>query len=369
MAEHAEPLQFSALVQSPTAGRTDSNATTPAIGTLETVNTLHQRAQHNGTDSVLLVLRKVGWRLLPVFFLLNCLNYLDRTNLAFASIQMSQDLQLTQPEYGAGAGLFFIGYAFFQIPSQIILRRVGAPIWLSVIVSIWGVVACCMAAIQGEESFYAVRLVLGVAESGSFPGYWFYLTKFYPDKHITLPYSITDSAIMIAQVRTQLHCTHHAPTFTTAGAHKRCGNSVKALFGTGRAAWQTYTKRRLALCSVWTGRLRTTCATRCRCLARRWQLACCIWMALQASVAGSGFSWQRECPLQLWAAACRSCCHAAPRRRGGCMPMRLTLYNERWTRAAGTKTSARQEVSRTCCALRLRTARCTCWALPSLRKT
>lgn len=123
------------------------------------------------------ILRKVGWHLLPIFFVLNCLNYLDRTNLAFASIQMSGDLQLSQKEYGTGAGLFFVGYAFFQIPSQLVLRRVGAPVWLAAIVTMWGAVACCMAAIQGEVSFYALRLILGVAESGNFPGYWYYLTK------------------------------------------------------------------------------------------------------------------------------------------------------------------------------------------------
>jgi MFS transporter, ACS family, tartrate transporter len=81
-----------------------------------------------------------------------------------------------------------------------ILRKVGAPMWLAIIVTIWGMTAACMAAITDAASFYTVRLLLGFAEAGSFPGYWFYLTRFYPDKHITIPYSITDSAIMIAQV-------------------------------------------------------------------------------------------------------------------------------------------------------------------------
>lgn len=144
--------------------------------------------------------RKLSWYLLPVFFLLNMLNYLDRTNLAFASIQMSQDLNLTTEQYGIGSGLFFLGYSSFQVPSQLILRKVGAPQLLAIIVTIWGITAACMAAITDEESFYIVRLVLGFAEAGSFPAYWYYLTRFYPDKHITLPFSITDSAIMIAQV-------------------------------------------------------------------------------------------------------------------------------------------------------------------------
>jgi MFS family permease len=113
---------------------------------------------------------------------------------------MSHDLHLTQEEYGIGAGLFFVGYTFCQVPSQLVLQHVGAPRWLGVIVTTWGVVACCMAAIRNQASFYVVRLILGAAEAGSFPGYWFYLTKFYPDNHIALPYSITDSAIMVSQV-------------------------------------------------------------------------------------------------------------------------------------------------------------------------
>lgn len=81
-----------------------------------------------------------------------------------------------------------------------ILHTVGAPTWLAIIVTVWGITAACMAAVTDEVSFYIVRLVLGFAEAGSFPAYWYYLTRFYPDKHITIPYSITDSAIMIAQV-------------------------------------------------------------------------------------------------------------------------------------------------------------------------
>jgi hypothetical protein len=150
---------------------------------------------------VLATLRTISWHLLPIFCLLNCLNYLDRSNLSFALIQMSQDLNLTQEEYGIGAGLFFVGYTTCQIPSQLVLQHIGAPNWLGVIVTVWGVIACFMAAVRSPTSFYVVRLMLGAAEAGSFPGSWYYLTKFYPDNHIALPYSITDSAIMVSQVR------------------------------------------------------------------------------------------------------------------------------------------------------------------------
>lgn len=104
-------------------------------------------------------------------------------------------------EYGIGSGLFFVGYTTFQIPSQLIVRSVGAPAWLAVIVTIWGITAASMAAITSPYSFYIVRMLLGFAEAGSFPGYWYYLTHFYPDSRITLPFAVTDSAIMVAQVR------------------------------------------------------------------------------------------------------------------------------------------------------------------------
>jgi MFS transporter, ACS family, 4-hydroxyphenylacetate permease len=86
-----------------------------------------------------------------------------------------------------------------------IVQKVGAPKWLAIIVTIWGMTAACTAAVQDQATLYTVRLILGFAEAGSFPAYWFYLTRFYPDKHIAIPFSITDSAIMLAQVRDSHH--------------------------------------------------------------------------------------------------------------------------------------------------------------------
>jgi MFS transporter, ACS family, tartrate transporter len=150
------------------------------------------------------IFRRVHWRLLPVFCVLNSLNYLDRGNLAFASIQLSIHggrLHLLPAQYGMGSGLFFLGHSVCQLPSQLVVRKVGAPYWLSFIVAAWGITACCMAAVTGEASFYAVRTLLGAAEAGSRPAYWYYLAGFYPDSHIALPYAITESAIMVTQVR------------------------------------------------------------------------------------------------------------------------------------------------------------------------
>lgn len=118
-------------------------------------------------------------------------------------------------EYGMGSGLFFVGYTTFQIPSQLIVRYVGAPTWLAVIVTIWGITAASTAAVTNVTSFYILRTLLGFAEAGSFPGYWYYLTHFYPDSRITLPYAVTDSAIMVAQVRLHACNPHHYTNFIT----------------------------------------------------------------------------------------------------------------------------------------------------------
>jgi hypothetical protein len=125
-----------------------------------------------------------------------------------------------------------VGYSTFQLPSQMILHKVGAPMWLAVIVTIWGITAACMASVTNEQSFYIVRLVLGFAEAGSFPGYWYYLTLFYPDKHITIPFTITDSAIMIAQVRLRSACnqgTGHVRACCSCCAQQLLGTAVCAI--------------------------------------------------------------------------------------------------------------------------------------------
>ncbi|MGA9310285.1 MAG: MFS transporter [Pseudonocardiaceae bacterium] len=126
------------------------------------------------------MIRKVTIRLVPFLGLLYLINYLDRVNLGFAALTMNGDLGLSAAAYGLGAGLFFIGYFFFEVPSNIILHRVGARVWIARIMVTWGLVASATAFIHGEISFYIVRVLLGVAEAGFFPGIILYLTYWFP---------------------------------------------------------------------------------------------------------------------------------------------------------------------------------------------
>jgi len=124
--------------------------------------------------------RKAMWRLLPFLGLCYLLNYVDRVNVGFAALKMNPDLGISAAAYGLGAGLFFIGYFFFEVPSNVILHRVGARIWIARIMITWGVVASATAFVQGEISFYIVRFLLGIAEAGFFPGIILYLTYWFP---------------------------------------------------------------------------------------------------------------------------------------------------------------------------------------------
>jgi ACS family tartrate transporter-like MFS transporter len=126
------------------------------------------------------VTRRVTVRLVPFLGLLYLINYLDRVNVGFAALTMNADLGLSAAAYGLGAGLFFIGYFLFEVPSNIILHRVGARVWIARIMVTWGLAASATAFIQGEMSFYVVRMLLGVAEAGFFPGIILYLTYWFP---------------------------------------------------------------------------------------------------------------------------------------------------------------------------------------------
>src|SRR5689334_1917263 len=123
---------------------------------------------------------KVTRRLIPFLFLCYMVAYLDRVNVGFAKLQMLADLKFSETVYGLGAGLFFIGYFFFEVPSNIILHRVGARVWIARIMVSWGLVASATAFIRGEISFYVVRVLLGVAEAGFFPGIILYLSYWFP---------------------------------------------------------------------------------------------------------------------------------------------------------------------------------------------
>lgn len=129
------------------------------------------------------VYRKVTWRLIPFLFLCYIFAYIDRVNVGFAKLQMQQDLGISDAVYGAGAGIFFIGYFFFEVPCNIALQRIGAKRWLGPIMIVWGIVSACTMLVRTELQFYTVRFLLGVVESGFFPGVILYLTFWYTSKH------------------------------------------------------------------------------------------------------------------------------------------------------------------------------------------
>ena len=135
-------------------------------------------AQHSADESA--VLRKVTLRLIPFMALLYLVAFLDRVNVGFAALTMNKDVGLSASAYGLGAGIFFIGYFLFEVPSNLILERVGARRWIARIMISWGVVSACTALITGPRGFYLVRFLLGVAEAGFFPGMILYLTYWFP---------------------------------------------------------------------------------------------------------------------------------------------------------------------------------------------
>jgi sugar phosphate permease len=123
---------------------------------------------------------KVAWRLLPFLFLCYVFAYLDRVNVGFAKLQMMSDLGLSEAVYGMGAGVFFAGYLMFEVPSNIVMLKVGARKWITRIMVTWGVISAAMMYVSTPASFYALRFLLGVAEAGFFPAILLYLTYWFP---------------------------------------------------------------------------------------------------------------------------------------------------------------------------------------------
>ncbi|WPO00277.1 MFS transporter [Pseudomonas sp. MUP55] len=123
---------------------------------------------------------KVKRHVLPLFVVMFIVNYIDRVNIGFVRSHMETDLGIGAAAYGLGAGLFFIGYAIFEVPSNLLLQRYGARAWLTRIMFTWGAAAMGMAFVQGETSFYVLRFILGAAEAGFFPGIIYYFTQWLP---------------------------------------------------------------------------------------------------------------------------------------------------------------------------------------------
>jgi len=127
-------------------------------------------------------MKKVGGHLIPFMIAMFCANFLDRVNISFAALQMNHDLHLSPQVYGFAAGILFVAYTGLEIPSNLILQRVGARVWLSRIMITWGIVAAANAFIFDRNSLYIVRLLLGAAEAGFFPGIMLYLVRWFPAK-------------------------------------------------------------------------------------------------------------------------------------------------------------------------------------------
>ena len=145
------------------------------------VNNSNHASAAPETDSTLTrAVSKVKGHVLPLFVIMFILNYIDRVNIGFVRTHMEHDLGIGAAAYGFGAGLFFIGYALFEVPSNMLLQKVGARIWLTRIMFTWGIVATLMAFIQNETHFYILRFLLGVAEAGFFPGVIYYFTRWLP---------------------------------------------------------------------------------------------------------------------------------------------------------------------------------------------
>jgi MFS transporter, ACS family, tartrate transporter len=123
---------------------------------------------------------KLFWRLLPFLFLLYITAYLDRINVSFAALEMRSRLHLSDAVYGRAAGMFFAGYFFFQLPSNLVLERIGVRRWISVLMVIWGLVSAATILVRGPMSFYTMRFLLGAAEAGFFPGIILYMRRWFP---------------------------------------------------------------------------------------------------------------------------------------------------------------------------------------------
>jgi MFS transporter, ACS family, tartrate transporter len=145
-------------------------------------------------------LRKARRRLIPFLFLLYVVAYLDRVNIGFGAIDMNRDLGFSAAVYGFGSGVFFLSYTLLEVPSNLLLARVGTRVWIARIMVTWGLVASAMAFVSSAPMFYALRFVLGAAEAGFFPGVIFYLTRWFPERERARTISLFMTATAMAGV-------------------------------------------------------------------------------------------------------------------------------------------------------------------------
>ncbi|MCX4830514.1 MFS transporter [Streptomyces sp. NBC_01016] len=146
------------------------------------------------------VFRKVIRRIVPFLILCYMVSYLDRVNVGFAKLQMSSDLGFSEAAYGLGAGLFFIGYFFFEVPSNLLMQKVGARTWIARIMISWGLVSAAFAFVNSETTFYVLRFLLGAAEAGFYPGVILYCTYWFPSQRRARVIAMFMSAIPVAGI-------------------------------------------------------------------------------------------------------------------------------------------------------------------------
>jgi len=145
-------------------------------------------------------LRKNAWRILPILTFGFIFNYIDRSSVGFAGLTMNSDIGLTATEFGWGAGILFVGYCVFEIPSNLAMHRFGARRWLSRIMITWGLASAAMALVAGPYSFYAARFLLGVAEAGFFPGAAYLLSAWFPAQYRTRALATLSVAVPLSSV-------------------------------------------------------------------------------------------------------------------------------------------------------------------------
>ncbi|USX26835.1 MFS transporter [Oxalobacteraceae bacterium OTU3CINTB1] len=158
------------------------------------------RRNDTSSDPLDSLYRRVSWRLMPFLFLCYVAAYLDRVNVGFAKLQMLSDLRFSDTVYGVGAGIFFVGYFLFEVPSNLLMTRTGARIWIARIMISWGVISSAMMFVDSVASFYVLRFLLGAAEAGFFPGIILYLTYWYPAHRRARMVALFMSGVAVAGV-------------------------------------------------------------------------------------------------------------------------------------------------------------------------
>ena len=151
-------------------------------------------------DAVQRVYTKVFWRIVPFLMLCYVVAYLDRVNVGFAKLQMGQDLGFSETVFGLGAGVFFLGYFLFELPSNLLMHKIGARIWIARIMITWGLMSAAFIFVKTPTQFYAMRFLLGLAEAGFYPGVILYLTYWFPAHRRGKIVAVFMSAIPVAGI-------------------------------------------------------------------------------------------------------------------------------------------------------------------------